>query len=1092
MHRTIILLLVLLFGTAIENIQAQKNTERADSISSSELKDISFRSVGPAMASGRIGDLAINEKIPGEYYVAVASGGVWKTSNWGNTYTPIFDDQGSYSIGCITIDPNNPHTVWVGTGENNNQRSVAYGDGVYKSTDGGKSWMNMGLKESEHIGMIVVHPEDPNTVYVAAYGPLWSAGGERGLYKTTDGGENWDRILFVDKYTGINEVHMDPRDPDVLYATAHQRMRKVWTYLGGGPGSGMWKSTDGGENWFEINKGLPAKKMGRIGMDISPVNPDVLYAIVEAQDDKSGFYRSTDRGASWHKRGDYSTSGNYYQEIFCDPFDVDKVFAMDTWLHHTDDGGKSFQLTGEKEKHVDNHAMWIDPQNPQHWLLGSDGGIYETWDAAENWHYKPNLPITQYYKVAVDNEKPFYYIYGGTQDNNSMGGPSQTKNNAGIVNSDWFMTNGGDGFESQIDPEDPNTIYAQSQYGWLVRYNKETGERVGIKPHIKEGEAALRWNWDAPLLISPHENERLYFCANRVFKSENRGNSWEAISPDLSRQIDRNQLPIMGRVWGPDAVMKNKSTTMYGNIVAFDESPLQEGLLYAGTDDGLIQVKEPGSENWKKLSSFPVVPDTTYVNMLVASQHDTNTVYAVFNNHKRGDFKPYILKSTDRGQSWTAIHQGLPERGSTYALAEDHVDPELLFVGTEFGVHYTRDGGENWIALKNGLPVIAVRDLAIQKEENDLVLGTFGRSFYVLDDYSPLRSFDAGFKEEDAAIFPISDALLYVQTNPLGGRGNSHQGAGYYAAPNPPHGAIFTYYMKEKPKTFKEARQDREAPLDKEYKDVRYPPIDSLRLEDLEDKPFLLFIIKDENGRTVRKIMDSPSSGVNQLVWNMRYTTTSPIELKVDEPGRYGSYDEGPFAMPGKYMVSMYLKHRDSLQMLAGPEPFTLKTLEGRTLDADEIRATYDFYDKVAVLRRSIKGASELMNETEKRLKYIERAIYVFPKAPLSLQDSINALEDELYALHLIMHGDRTRAKREIETEPTLMGRIERIVYNNWNNLSSTTESAKTYYQIAKDNYDPFIERLRKVIKGVDELEEILDANNVPYTPGRGVEWQED
>ncbi|MFB0923917.1 MAG: glycosyl hydrolase, partial [Vicingaceae bacterium] len=436
-----------------------------------------------------------------------------------------------------------------------------------------------------------------------AYGPLWSEGGERGVYKTVDGGETWKRILHISDDTGISEIVMDPRNPDVIYAAAHQRRRHVFTYLGGGPESGIHKTTDGGTTWSKINNGLPKVDMGRIGLAISPANPEYIYAIVEASQDKGGFYRSTNRGARWEKRIDYSTSGNYYQEIVCDPNDENKVFSLNTWLHHTEDGGLTFKKTGEKSKHVDNHCMWIDPTNTKHWIVGCDGGMYETWDHADNWQYKPNLPLTQYYKVALDNAYPFYNIYGGTQDNNSQGGPSRTTNNAGIVNSDWFITNGGDGFESQIDPTDPNIVYAQSQYGWLVRYDKKSGEKVGIKPFPKKDGAALRWNWDAPLLISPHNNKRLYFAAQQLFKSDDRGDTWQEISGDLSRNLDRNKLKVMNKVWSIDAVMKNRSTTIFGNIVALDESTKEENLLYVGTDDGLVQVSENSGASWTKYSS---------------------------------------------------------------------------------------------------------------------------------------------------------------------------------------------------------------------------------------------------------------------------------------------------------------------------------------------------------------------------------------------------------------------------------------------------------------------------------------------------------
>ena len=685
-------------------LYAKKGEEKKDEgkYKTSTFSGLKFRNIGPALTSGRVADIAVNPTNSAEYYVAVASGGVWKTTNHGTTYSPIFDGQGSYSIGCVTIDPSNPHTIWVGTGENNNQRSVAYGDGVYKSNDGGKSWINVGLKKSEHIGKIIVHPNNSNIVYVAAYGPLWSEGGDRGLYKTEDGGKKWAKVLEIDEHTGISDIVMDSGNPNIIYAAAHQRRRHTFTYVGGGPSSGIHKTIDGGKNWDKLTSGLPSTTMGRIGLAISPVNPDYVFAMIEAEQDKQGFYRSTNRGASWTKMSKHKTSGNYYQEIICDPVDLDKVFSMDTWLHHTEDGGKTFQKTGEKSKHVDNHCIWINPNNTNHWIVGCDGGLYETWDHAANWQYKPNLPVTQYYKVAVDNAEPFYNVYGGTQDNNSMGGPSRTTTNHGIMNSDWYITNGGDGFESAIDPIDPNIVYAQAQYGWLVRYDKATGERVGIQPQPKADEDGLRWNWDAPLIISPHNNKRLYFAANKLFKSNDQGNTWECISEDLTRQIDRNTLKVMGRVQSIDAVMKNKSTTMYGNIVALDESPKQEGLIYVGTDDGLIQITEDNGKTWKKISSFSGIPENTYVNAIVCSQHDANTVYAVFNNHKQGDFKPYILKSTDKGLTWLAVQGNLPKRGSVYDIAEDHINKNLLFAGTEFGAFFSIDGGNEWTQLKAG------------------------------------------------------------------------------------------------------------------------------------------------------------------------------------------------------------------------------------------------------------------------------------------------------------------------------------------------------------------------------------------------------
>ena len=689
----------------------------------------------------------------------------------------------------------------------------------------------MGLEKSEHVGAFVVDPRDSDVVYVAAQGPLWSPGGDRGLYKTTDGGKTWTRILEISENTGVSEVHMDPRDPDVLYASAWQRRRHVWTFLGGGPESALYKSTDAGATWTKITAGLPSGDVGRIGLCVSPVDSDYVYAIIEATGDAGGFFRSTDRGGSFQKRGGYNTSGNYYAEIMCDPFDRDRVYAMDVWAQVTHDGGATWGRLGELHKHVDNHALWVDPGDPDHYLNGNDGGVYESWDRAKTWHYKTNLPVTQFYKVALDNDLPFYNVYGGTQDNFSLGGPSRTTSQHGIVNEDWVITNGGDGFESQVDPTNPDIVYAQSQYGGLVRYDRKSGEIVPIQPQPGLGEPGLRWQWDAPLLISPHSPTRLWFAANKLFRSDDRGDSWRVVSPDLTRQLDRNTFPIMGKVWSMDAVAKNQSTSIYGNIVTVDESPAREGLLYVGTDDGLVQVSEDASGGWRTVERFPGVPERTYVNMVLASRHAAGTVYAAFNNHKNGDFKPYLLKSTDQGRSWTSIASDLPQRGSVYAIAEDPEVPELLFAGTEFGVYFTRDGGAHWVELTGGgFPTIAVRDLAIHARENDLVLATFGRGFWVLDDYAPLRTATSDVLAKEAHVFPVRDAQIYVPSRRLGLSNKSFQGESYFTAKNPPFGALITFWLKDDVQTLKARRQEAEKKATEAGQPVTYPSFEAMRV----------------------------------------------------------------------------------------------------------------------------------------------------------------------------------------------------------------------------------------------------------------------
>ncbi|MEO0734595.1 MAG: glycosyl hydrolase, partial [Bacteroidota bacterium] len=723
-----------------------------------------------------------------------------------------------------------------------------------------------------------VDPRDSDVVYVAATGPVWSAGGDRGLYKTTDGGKTWENILEISAHTGIHEVHIDPRDPDVVYAIAHQRRRHVFTYISGGPESAVYKSTDGGANFRKIMRGLPGGDVGRIGMDVSPANPDVLYAVVEAQTGQGGFYRSTDRGESWEKRNKYSSSGNYYQEVIADPVDVDRVYIMNTFAAVSTDGGKNFNSVGEKNKHIDNHALWINPDNPNYLLNGNDGGVYESWDRGKTWRFFPNLPVTQFYKVAVDNDYPFYNVYGGTQDNFSLGGPSRTTETTGISNRNWFVTTLGDGFEPHVDPTNPNIVYSQSQYGNLNRFDKATGENTNIVPQPPSGDYSYNWNWDSPLLVSTHDPKRVYYASDRVHRSDDRGQSWEEVSGDLTRQIDRNKLKVMGKVWPMDAVAKNVSTTPYGNIVALAESPLDENLLYAGTDDGLIHVTTDGGDNWTRYGSFPGVPDTTYVNEIIASTHEANTLYAAFNNHKRGDFKPYLLKSTDGGENWTSIAANLPERGSVYAIAEDPEVPGLLFVGTEFGCFATVDDGKYWRKLGAGLPTVAVRDINIQERENDLVLATFGRGFYIMDDYSALRELTPEVLDKEAHLFSVRDAFQFMPYSPiaasktiswLGPKG--FQGETYYLGQNPEFGAAFTYYAKESFKTLEAQREEEESKRRKEGEDVFYPSYEQLTAEEDEEKSFYVFTIRDANGEIVDDIRSSPRKGINRLYWDLRY-----------------------------------------------------------------------------------------------------------------------------------------------------------------------------------------------------------------------------
>ena len=1070
--------LIVVFSVAV---LAQDSDDSDDLFTSATFDGLKFRSIGPALTSGRISDLAVhpgNRKI---YYAATASGGLWKTVSSGTTWSPVFDSQPTYSIGCVTMDPNNPLVVWVGTGENNSQRSVAYGDGVYKSVDGGKTWNNVGLKTSEHIAKIVVDPRDSDTVYVASQGPLWRAGGERGLYKTTDGGESWNLVLEISEDTGVTDILMDPRNPDVLIAASYQRRRHVWTLIDGGPESALYKSTDAGETWDKLERGLPEGDVGRIGLALSPSEPDIVYAIIEAADDAGGFYRSIDAGSNWEKRDDYvSGSPQYYQEIVVDPTKSDRIYSLDTWLMVSEDGGKRWERLGETFKHVDNHALWIDPEDTDYLLAGCDGGVYESFDRGATWHFKANLPITQFYRVSVDNAFPFYNVFGGTQDNFSLGGPSRTTSAHGITNEDWFVTHGGDGFETVVDPEDPNILYSQSQYGGLVRFDRTSGEAVSIRPQPGRGEDGLKWNWDSPLIISPHSHTRLYFAANRLFKSDDRGDSWTAVSPDLTDRIDRNTLEVMGKVWGVDAVAKNMSTSMYGSIVSLTESPAQEGLLYVGTDDGLIQSTGDGGATWTRTELPAEVPEMTYVSRLEASLHDIDVVYASFDHHKMGDFAPYVFRSRDRGGSWDSIAGNLPENGPVYAVVEDHENPDLLFAGTEFGVFFTVDGGARWTQLEGGLPTISMRDLAIQRRESDLVLGTFGRSFYVLDDYSPLRDVSRERLEREAMLFPVKRSWMFMEALPLGLRGKSFQGDSFYAADNPPVGAVFTYYLKDELKTLKKRRQEEEERVEGEGGTVRYPSWDELRAEDREQEPAIVLTIKDASGQVVRRLTGPTSKGFHRVAWDFRFPDSLPTRLEeqpLDNPFR--SPPMGPMVVPGTYEVSLAKRVDGVTRELDEPQRFQTEALGTASLAAQDKHALLAFQQETAALQRAVLGAIRAADFTEDRLAHINKAILQAPEA------------DRLYTIQLALSGDRTIRSRAEPTPPSISQRVQGIVSGHWTSTSAPTETHRESYRIAGDQFEPVLDDLRTLIeRDVRALEDDLDRAGAPWTPGRLPYWK--
>ena len=1079
--KLLLLSLSILLLTSSSFSQGDNKEKDKDPYKSATFNGLKFRSLGPAVTSGRVIDFAINPKDYHEFYVATAGGNVWKTSNSGTTWDPVFDNYGSFSIGCVTIDPHNINVVYVGTGENNSQRSVSWGDGIYRSEDGGKSFKNIGLKKSEHIAKILIDPRDEKIIYVAAQGPLWGPGGDRGLYKSTDYGASWDSVLYISENTGVTDVVMDPRDPDVLYAASYQRRRHVWTLINGGPESAIYKSTDAGATWNKLTSGLPSGDIGRIGLAISPVNPDYVYAIIEASGDGTGFYRTVNRGAAWQKMSDYkNVSAQYYSEIFCDPVDLNKVYILDTFSQITTDGGKTFTPISTKGRHVDDHAFWINPDNANHFLIAGDGGIYETFDGGQTFKFKDNLPITQFYRVSVDNHEPFYRVMGGTQDNNSMITPSQTINEEGIVNADYIPLVGGDGYEAVADPVNDNIIYCEWQYGGLTRHDLQSGETMSIKPQEGKDDPPYRWNWDTPLMISPHA-DRIYIAANKLFRSDDRGDSWQVISPDLTRQVDRNKLPVMDKVWSVDAVAKNASTSFYGNIVSLTESPLVEGLIYAGTDDGLIQVTEDGGKNWRKIETFPGIPEMTYVSCLYASRFDANTVYATFDNHKRADFKPYILVSKDKGNSWQSITGDLKEPHVVYAITQDYQKPDLMFIGTEYGVFFTINGGKKWIELKGGLPTIAVRDLDIQQRENDLAIATFGRGFYILDNYSPLRDLDENMlNQEDYKLFPVKDALMFIKRSAtFFGLGSS-----FFKADNPPFGATFTYYIKEVPKSLKAERQDKEKELEKEKKPVYYPPWSELRAEDREEKSFLLFEVKDEQGNTVRKLKDGIKKGINRISWDLRYANTNPIRSVTDKN------ESGTPVMPGKYSVEMYMSVDGNITKIAGSQTFEAKVLHDATLPAEDRAALVAFQKKFWEFNRAVEGALNSTRDLKDKTDVLIYAIKQTPEAPNTLMDKALQIKTETEDILQHLYRDETIAERNEPTVPTVYDRLNEIAQGLWSSTAAPTQTQINNLKVASEEFEPLLAKVKTLLEvDLKNLESEMEKFGAPWTPGRVPGW---
>ena len=948
-------------------------------LKSDALKEFQLRNIGPMLTTGRVQDTTVDPKDSAVIYVATAAGGVWKSINHGYSFKPIFDNGGAFNMCCIVIDPKDSNVLWLGTGENSNPRASMYGEGLYKSTDAGSTWIKVGLDNSEHIAEIVVDPRNSNTVFVASQGPLWSTGGDRGIFKTTDGGKTWKNVLNVSADTGANGLVMDPANPDVMYATTWQRRRAVGQFVGGGPESGVYKSTDGGNKWTKLTKGLPAGDMGRIAIAIDgKVKPARVYLLLTAASaatraankDESGFYRSDDAGVSFKRmepdpppaatpdtasavkpaepakpakpakltatatpampiaafcgggvvtpapaaapgaaaqfggrgggapRPYVGGDPGYYHEIFVDPIRPDTIWSVNTNLECSGDGGKTWKAVSSalsmNDVHVDFHDVWVDPADKRHMIFSNDGGVYETYDEGKYFRHFNNLPVTQFYRVAVDNSYPFYRVCGGAQDNNSMCGPSRTPHSAGIRTSDWFITGGGDGFQSRVDPLDPNIIYAQWQTGNIERLDLRTGVSKSIRPPLASGGrgaaagaggTADRANWDVPYIISPHSNTRLYWATNYVYRSDDRGDTWTRISGDISRQLDPTKVPIMGKLWDPQTTVSwNNATTALSNAVSLDESPLSEGLIYVGTDDGLLEITEDGGKNWRKVESFPGAPANTYVADVEPSPRDANVVFVVLSDWQRGNYTPYLYRSDDRGKTFKSIVGDLATKhNNLWSIAQDHVNGNLLFLGAEMALFASVDGGAHWSRFTNGLPTAQIRDVAIQKRESDIALGTFGRGFYILDDYSALREVTAESLASEAQLYPTRTAAFSYDAF-------GYEQAGWMneASPNPAIGAMMTYSLGAAPAAGAK----------------------------------FVITIADAAGKKVRTVDANQTAGLHRTNWDLRAdVAATPAGGRAGGGGGgFGRGNRGDLVAPGRYTAQLGKMVGETLTPVGKPQ----------------------------------------------------------------------------------------------------------------------------------------------------------------------------
>ena len=930
------LAVVCLFLNALATLAQNKPDERKTSekaaekmTESSAMANLVWRSIGPANMGGRVADV---EGVPGDpnvVYVATGSGGIFKTTNGGTSWTPIFDRQNTISVGDIALEPGNPDVIWVGTGESNVRNSVSFGDGVYKSTDGGKTWKNLGLQNTNTISKVIINPRNPDTVYVAAVGHAWGANEERGVFMTTDGGKTWTKTLYIDQFHGASDLEIDPTNPNILYAGMWRFERKPWTFTSGSEQGGVFRSIDGGRTWNKIDKGLP-KQIGRIGLAVSASNTNVVYAILESKE--GTLYRSDDKGETFrqvNKNQNIVGRGFYYTTVRVDPTNEDKVYAVSSPLFASSDGGRNFQRISPTT-HIDFHALWIDPQNPKRMWQGSDGGVAVTMDG-KVWEYVNNLAIGQFYQVFADNREPFYNLSGGLQDNGTWTGPSRNREPAGILNDDWRMVSFGDGFFAIANQDNPDLYLTESQGGNVVRTDMKNREQQLVVPYFGVGGAAendkFRFNWNAPLIQSPHDKNTVYLGGSTIFKSTDFGKTWTAISQDLTTN-NRERLKDAG---GP-VFTENTSAEAFGTVISLAESPRQAGLMWAGTDDGNLQITTDGGKKWTNVSkNVPKIPGDSSVSHIEPSRTNANTAYVAFDRHKFDDYKPYVFKTTDGGRSFTNITGNLPEKSYVHVITEDFRNPNLLYAGTELGLYGSYNGGRTWMELNmKNFPRVAVHDIVVHPRDNDLILATHGRSLWVFDDAAPIQQMNETILQSANYLFDIRPAYRFATMMTRYGIGDKP-----FKGANPPGGAIITYYLKDKP----------------------------------DEKMQLKLEISDASGNKIAEVRNlSKEKGLNRTVWNLSHQGERQRRPPSPEQNQFGGNTNGPQAVPGVYTVKLFVG--DKVVQERKAEVRVDPTVSITTAD---LQAQNDLATRLRDMLSSLNDGLRLLDSAKQQAEQIER-----------------------------------------------------------------------------------------------------------------------